>query len=336
MKGKTTGASPGAVGLVPAERLQLPSGVDSNSPAHWSGEELVVFTSHPEFGAPMRLSGTDVSHLNRAEPVRFDHDINGYRWIEATWQDEHSGRLYAWYHNEPKGVCAGTHSPASVGELTAPRIGAAVSEDDGRTWLDFGLIMEGAADQIDCQARNGFFAGGHGDFCIVATPDFVYVLFGNYGGRVEEQGVAIARMAWSDRNDPAGKVWKWHGDRWESPGIGGLVTPIFPAMTAWQSEDCDAFWGPSVHWNTEINQYVMLLNRASGTGWVQEGIYVSFSREVEDPKSWSAPQQVFAGGSWYPQVIGTGPKDSDKRAGAGARVFIKGVSDHQLSFVDQH
>jgi hypothetical protein len=40
--------------------------------------------------------------------------------------------------------------------------------------------------------------------------------------------------------------------------------PIFPATEPWHDEDLnvDAFWGPSVHWNTHLQQYVMLLNKA--------------------------------------------------------------------------
>ena len=37
------------------------------------------------------------------------------------------------------------------------------------------------------------------------------------------------------------------------------------------------FWGPAIHWNTYLEQYVMLLNRAKDDQFGQEGIYVSFS-----------------------------------------------------------
>ena len=34
----------------------------------------------------------------------------------------------------------------------------------------------------------------------------------------------------------------------------------------------DAFWGPAVHWNTHLQQYVMLLNRAFDPRWAQEDL----------------------------------------------------------------
>ena len=52
-----------------------------------------------------------------------------------------------------------------------------------------------------------------------------------------------------------------------------------PPAQAWHDADdrVDAFWGPAVHWNTALEQYVMLLNRAKDENYAQEGIYVSFA-----------------------------------------------------------
>ena len=56
-------------------------------------------------------------------------------------------------------------------------------------------------------------------------------------------------------------------------------TPLVAPTQAWHDGDdkVDAFWGPSVHWNTAIEQYVMLLNRAKDESYTQEGIYVSYA-----------------------------------------------------------
>ncbi|MCS7192979.1 MAG: hypothetical protein NZ937_08360 [Armatimonadetes bacterium] len=51
---------------------------------------------------------------------------------------------------------------------------------------------------------------------------------------MKEQRVCIARMKWNERNEPVGKVWKWHESDWKEPGIDGKVTPILPASVAWQ------------------------------------------------------------------------------------------------------
>ena len=61
--------------------------------------------------------------------------------------------------------------------------------------------------------------------------------------------------------------------------------PIFPAVEPWNDDDTevDAFWGPAVHWNVYLEQYVMLLNHAKDTNWKQEGIYVSLHRASTIP-----------------------------------------------------
>ena len=50
----------------------------------------------------------------------------------------------------------------------------------------------------------------------------------------------------------------------------------------------DAFWGPSLHWNTSLQRYVMLLNRTRDEAFTNEGIYVSFAPGLDDPRAWSA------------------------------------------------
>ena len=53
---------------------------------------------------------------------------------------------------------------------------------------------------------------------------------------------------------------------------------------------------------THLQQYVMLLNRAKDDNFAQDGIYVSFATDINDPRLWSAPVKVLNGGKWYPQV----------------------------------
>jgi hypothetical protein len=104
---------------------------------------------------------------------------------------------------------------------------------------------------------------------------------------------------------------------------------------SWHSraESVDSFWGPSVHWNTFLNQYVMLLNRAVDFSWAQEGVYVSFSPELDDPAKWSEPVKIIDGGPWYPQVMGLErDRGTDKIAGSVARLFLGGRSDYYLVF----
>lgn len=317
-------ASAASPTLRPASHLQFPHVTDSNSPGHWDGPRFYLFNST---GHPYRSYGSNLFQLGNTGPVTFNNTVNGGRWMEATWRAT-NGTLYGWYHLEPGGLCP-------VTGLTAPKIGAVRSTDNGANWRDLGVVLQARTNTLKCDAQNGYFAGGNGDFCVMLddAQQYLYLFISTYAGDVSEQGVAVARMAWSDRDAPAGKVWKWHNGDWLEPGLGGYVTPIFPATVAWERPDCEAFWGPSVHWNTYLQQYVMLLNRAQGAGWVQEGIYISYSTNLADPLNWSVPEKILNGGAWYPQVIGLEPgQGTDKWAGALARFFMSGVSDFEICF----
>lgn len=312
----------------------MPATADSNSPAHWSGDTFHVFNS---WNHPSRSTGKDQFSLGAPESIRFEppNPSVGNRWIEATWPDS-DGTLYGWYHNEPKGLCPGSETRTKYG-LTAPRIGAVRSRDNGATWQDLGFVLTAPPESLDCQALNGYFAGGHGDFSVMLDPsrEWLYLFFGNYAGEATEQGVAVARMKWMDRHAPAGKVWKRHGAGWAEPGIGGRLTPIWPVRVAWQRRDTDAFWGPSVHWNTHLERYVMLLNRSCCVPeWPQEGIYVSYATDLAAPTSWTPPVRLHQGGDWYPQVIGldTARRETDKLAGRIARFYMHGTSVHEIVF----
>jgi hypothetical protein len=120
--------------------------------------------------------------------------------------------------------------------------------------------------------------------------------------------------------------------------LGGHVSPVFPARIDWHRADADAFWGPSVHWNHHLGQYVMLLNRAKDKDWSQEGVYVCFSRTLANPLGWSAPVKILDGlrrDQWYPQVVGldAARQETDKLAGRKARLFARGESRWEILFL---
>ena len=271
-------------------------------------------------------------HLDAAY-VRSEYNnrTNGGRWIECTWKVP-NGPLYGWYHFEPAGLCPGTG-------LTAPRIGAARSADNGATWEDLGVVLEAPPNTLNCATRNFYFAGGNGDFSALldASGRFLYFFISTYAGPVSAQGVALARMAWVDRDAPVGKVWKWYHRGWTEPGIGGQVSPVFPARTDWHRADDDAFWGPAVHWNRYLRRYVMLLNRAQDKDWTQEGIYLACNRDLANPRGWSAPARLplnLRANQWYPQVVGLAHAqgETDKLAGRTTRLFVRGESRWELTF----
>jgi hypothetical protein len=307
-----------------------PGDCDCNCPAHWEGETLYVFNSA---GHPWRLGGPDVLHLDQSYlRTEYNNRTNGGRWIECTWKAE-DGVLYGWYHLEPTGLVPGTG-------LTAPRIGAVCSTNNGALWQDLGIVLEAPPGTLKPDTKNFYFAGGNGDFSIMvdAARDYLYFLISTYAGELAQQGVSVARMRYADRNQPVGKVWKWHQGGWTERGVGGKVTPVFPALINWHLENADAFWGPSIHWNSHLQQYVILLNRAKDYRWAQEGVYVTFNPDLANPNGWSQPRKILDGlrsDQWYPVAIGLdqAKRETDKLAGRVARLFMRGESRWEILFL---
>jgi hypothetical protein len=320
-----------------ADTITMPAKtVDGNSPAFRDAEGILhVYTST---GAePTRMSGRSVAELAVDAQSPSVEPADHYPvWIESVWKDE-GGKIYAWYHHEPDAntICGSR-------KLTAPMIGALVSTDGGVTFQDLGPVLT-AGDQPNCSAQNGFFAGGHGDFSVILDRKrhYFYFLFTNYAGSAAHQGVAIARMAFEDRAHPTGKVFKHFLGQWSEPGLGGLITPVFPATTSWDRSDADSFWGAAVHWNTALESYVVVMNRACcKTNWPQEGIYITFNADLANPAGFTRPEKIvdardigFAPG-YYPQIFGMGEGETDSLVGAEARLFIKGVSKWRMAFGD--
>jgi hypothetical protein len=307
----------------PAEPVRLPLVVDSNAPTFWRDGRLHLYTSAGEpmlsvFDAQFQLVSTTRVGLDRTEHLPM--------WIESVWQSD-DGALYAWYHYERVGLCPNS-------KLTAPQIGALVSRDGGRNFRDLGLVAN-SAEAMDCSASNGYFGGGHGDFSVILdrAGQYFYFLFGSYGGEVSSQGVAIARMSAGNIANPVGAVWKYYQGAWAEPGLGGRVTPIFPASAGWAQPDTDAFWGPSVHWNNYLERYVVVMNRSCcEPGWPQEGVYLTMNADLGDPVGWSAPQRIAEAGDWYPWLMGLGEGETSSEAGQRVRLFVRDLSEWELVF----
>ncbi len=310
----------------PASPLKMPGDVDSNSPAFWMNGQLNLINSTGL--GPFLSRGPDQFSLGGGSLSRIIREKSSWpTWIEAVWADP-TGPILAWYHQEQEYVCAGKQRPAT------PWIGAAISFDQGRTFRDLGIVLA-SGEPIDCSSQNGYFAGGHGDFSVVLDREsrYFYFFFSAYGGDVSQQGVAVARLAYEDRNSPVNRVWKYHNGEWSEPGVNGRLTPIFPANRAWQSAEADSFWGASVHWNTFLESWVILLNRSCcEPGWPQKGIYVTFNSDISDPSGWSRPKKILDTTGWYPQVLGIGRDGTDSLAGRVARLYVYGYSDWEIVF----
>jgi hypothetical protein len=301
-----------------AEELVFPYIVDSNSPAFREPNGLRLFNSAWE---ETYISAGEGPH-SLGEPVRVDlprPDRPGAVWIESVWLEPDTQVLYGWYHFEP----------ADLECMTAPIIGAAVSFDYGLSWEDRGPVINPQRG-IDCDYDNGYFSGGNGDFSVVRGPEgqYFYFIFTSYAGPAEEQGIGVARSLADDRGQP-GTVFKYYENAWREPALGGRFTPLFKTPTGWKGPYVDSFWGPSVHWNTHINSYVALLNHTAGELWAQEGVYLTFSKDL---LRWTTPQKVLEVDAWYPQVMGLGEAETDSVAGETARIFVGGVSSFVIQF----
>jgi hypothetical protein len=341
--GAQNGGQTPRVEVRPAPLVDFPGQVDSNSPAVWervAGRELLfVMTSFS--GRPSRSFGRDLAALGPPRQIALDPWPNGGIWMEAIVPDV-DGTWYGYYHNETVAtMCRGS-------DKVIPRIGAARSHDRGATWEPLGVILEAPPRTYDCATQNAYFVGGVGDFSVMLDPEArdLYFLYSLYLRTPSEQGVAVARLAWADRDAPTGKITIWRNGVWlPAAGFGVGVqarwiypaaAPIFPAADSWHGSDAavDAFWGPSVHWNTYLSRYVMLLNRAKDVQYRQEGIYVSFGSSLADPRGWSVPTKILNGGQWYPQVLGlTQGSGTDKSADEWARLYMMGASQHLLRFL---
>jgi len=231
-----------------------------------------------------------------------------------------------------------------------PRIGAARSRDRGATWEHLGVVLEAPPRTYNCRTNNAYFVGGVGDFSVQLDRESrdLYFFYSLYLRTPFSQGVGVSRLAWADRDAPEGNIAIWRSGAWlpaatDRTHIGEqprwmypAASPIFPAVEPWHDDDTivDAFWGPSVHWNTYLSRYVMLLSRAKDVEYRQEGVYVSFASSLEDPREWSAPVKVLNGGTWYPQVFGLEEAGgTDKTAGEWARFFMLGKSRHLIRFM---
>jgi hypothetical protein len=330
--------------LVATTKMRLSGGVDSNSPSAWDLVDgvprLFVVTSID--GMPSAESGRTLGALGPAQQSSLEPWPGGGVWMEAIVPDV-DGTWYGYYHNEipDDAVCPGD-------DKVVPRIGAARSRDHGETWEDLGVVLEAPAGAFDCTTTNVFFVNGVGDFSVALDADSrdLYFFISQYERSTSQQGIAIGRLAWADRDTPAGKMMLWRTGVWLPAAravtrgdtlrwLYGTGTPIIPVLDGWHDAGTttDAFWGPSVHWNTYLRTYVMLLNRARNTKYDEEGIYVSFAPRLDDPTIWSTPVKILNGGTWYPQVIGLDDnRGTDKTAGEWARFFMAGTSQYLIHF----
>jgi hypothetical protein len=339
---------------------------------------------HHEFKAPQMPPNV---------PIGQD-GLHGAVWFETVYQlpSDSSGKtLYALYHNEnypatlpydsntgkgyinhlwPQGL-TGPQSPAAV-----CRIGIMKSTDGGHSWQNKGIVLEDLQPRMILKPHNtsNTFAGGVGDPCAIASGDYLLIFYGEYGfpgsyvagsyQRAAEwkgQCISVARIALAHLDNPVGKVSRWDGQQFAAAydGVGtpiaSLQIPLTDSGGPASSPTGGFHWGPSVSWNTYLQQWVMLMGHVTGASWKGSKIYISFNphanlSEGNNAQQWSKPRLLLDKPGytiWYPSLQPTQSKaDVDARytcmrLGQTARLFYKAIkpdtsvyiSEYQLRFL---
>lgn len=394
--------------LIPAEKITFNSFVDCNMAEVWVGDTFRIFPGKygedPLWGDAKDLKYADGKNADEAfksKPENFHQPampanastgqtgLHGAVWFETVYQSpkDVSGKtLYAVYHNEnypqtlpydekrgegyknekwPQGLTGAT-SPAAV-----CRIGIMKSVDGGKSWENKGIFIEDLNPRMILKPHNtsNTFAGGVGDPSAVASGDYLYLFYGEYGypGDYKEgtynpktewagQCISIARIALADLDNPVGKAKRWDGAGFNAPhnGIGKPVTslqiPLEQGGGPASSPTNGFHWGPSVSWNTYLNCWVMMMAKSEGKSWKGDKVYISFNKNPDlgsttHSQEWTKPQLVFEKPGyilWYPslQPLNT-PADISARhtclkLGKKARFFVKRIKPGDDSYASEH
>ena len=253
--------------LVSAPKLKLPGRVDSSNPLVWflDGATPVLTALSSWGGLPTISRGPGLDALQLAGDALFlTHPGHGV-WFEAVVADA-DGRWYGFYHHErPADDCGRP-------DRQLPRIGAARSRNQGTTWEDLGIVIDAPPGTAACDSTNRFTLGGVGDVTAALDREGqdLYLYFSQYERDPGLQGVAVARLAWADRDAPVGKVAIWNDGAWlpaqwtplsdDAPEVGTWTypagTPLVRASRPFHDGQApaDVYWGPSIHWNTYLEQ----------------------------------------------------------------------------------
>jgi hypothetical protein len=348
-----------SVVVTPAPAISFPGGkfylswadtqttavADCNSPLEWIDGTLYVFNSLERV---WRGQGPDLEHLTRGNSAYIDPTLADLRlWMEGTHRDA-KGVLYGYVHNEYPNVCPDRVRTLPSGHPLLARIGALRSTDNGKSWKNQGWLMDGRPKALKCDTEGTYYVGGVGDFVAFVDNErqYIYFFFASYAREFAEQGLGVARLAYADRDRPIGKLTVWNGHAWEPSPDGELrhIKPMLPAAADIHTKEGKIFWGPSVHWNTYLKKYVMVVNQTRNAAWDTDGQYVLFTDTLSDPRAWSKPVKFLDWNElqkshppdvkygWYVQMAGTGPGESDKLASQTARLFLEGRSQWQIRF----
>ena len=393
--------------LKKAPTIYFKSFVDCNMAEVWVGDTFRIFPGKfgedPLWGYSNELkfaSGKNAEEVFNKKYEAFkapvmplnvkptEAGLHGAVWFETVYQDKKdaSGKiLYALYHNEnypltfpfnnttgkgyidknwPQGL-TGSKTPAAV-----CRIGIMKSTNGGYSWENKGIVLEDNQERMILKPHNNSvtFAGGVGDPSAVASGDYLYIFYGEYGypgsydpktysPEKEQAGqcISMARIKLSDLDNPAGKAKRFDGKSFQVnyDGIGSPIQSIqtFKANGGGPSSDSSSkyYWGPSVSWNHYLKAWVMLMAKSEGPSWKGTSIYVSFNThtvlEESNSQDWTTPKLILCKPGhtiWYPSLQPIGDTNATKlkytslQLGAQARLFYKDQTKDTSVYISEY
>lgn len=345
-------------------------------PLWGDAHELKMGDGHNAEEAFSLPSGRFVAPVLPQNALPGKQGLHGAVWFETVYQDQKDSTgktLYAVYHNENYPATLPFDSATGQGYkninwpqgLRGPstatavcRIGIMKSTDGGHHWENRGIFIEDLQPRLILRPDNNAinFAGGTGDPSAVASGDYLYLFYGEYGypGNYNHpeynpekehagQCISIARIKLADLDEPQGKALRWDGKSF-SVSYQGIGSPVRSLQIATEqgggpasSPNGKYYWGPSVSWNTYLKAWVMLMAKAEGPSWKGNSIYISFNTHADlgegtHSQDWSEPQLLLKSPGhvlWYPalQPLGGGEDVRNKNTclhlGETARLFFK-------------
>ena len=394
--------------LTKAEKIKFNSFVDCNMAEAWIGNTFRIFPGKygedPVWGYSLNLkyadgknayevfknSATDFFDPVMPKNVAPEQDgLHGAVWFETVYQDikDTTGKtLYGVYHNEnypetfpfnektgkgynnknwPQGL-TGPQSPAAV-----CRIGIMKSIDGGKSWDNRGIFIEDLDPRMILKPHNtsNTFAGGVGDPSAVASGEYLYLFYGEYGypgvyneknysedAEWQGQCISVARIALNDLDNPVGKAKRWDGNGFNAPynsfgkPVASLQIPREKGGGPASSPTGGFHWGPSVSWNSYLNCWVMMMGKVVGKSWIGSQVYISFNKnaaltEGANSQAWTTPKLFFEKPGyilWYPSLQPTNSDEDIKekrtclKLGKKARFFVKRIKPGDDEYASEH
>lgn len=403
----TADCQPHAV-LIPSERFEFRSFVDCNMATVWVKDTFRIFPGKygedPLWGEAHELkfaNGSKPQEVFATPAEKFiepampanappgQQGLHGAVWFEALYKDRSDRSektLFALYHNEnyPSTLPYDSTTGNGYADIKWPqglkgeetktavcRIGIMQSEDGGHSWKDNGILLEDLQPRLILKPHNNGinFAGGVGDPSAVASGDYLYIFYGEYGypgiydstsydplNEWSGQCISVARIALSHLKNPAGKAKRWDGSGFNAPfdSVGApvktLQIPVEKGGGPASSSTAKYYWGPSVSWNNALKCWVMLMAKAEGPSWKGNSIYISFNNNADlgagnHSQQWTTPTLLLQKDNhtlWYPslQPLNTSV-DLKKRytsvnLGGKARLFYKDMTEKNSAYVSEY